>query len=376
MRYKLLLSLLIVGTLFSCGDDDDAQPALEVPETYEFTRDGQSTVSYQGQTDRLDMLSEMKAYLSTGDAGEELSSQKLLDMYANKNNAFTNANLNASTKQLEDKTFGPDVDWFKGLFAAAETASKSGATASQGVAGSIERGTGTGKFILVNEKGQEFTQLVEKGLMGAVFYNQIYNTYLTDAKTGDDVDNTNLVTDKNYTEMEHHWDEAFGYWGVPVDFPNGDPVLPAENKRFWANYTNGRDELLGTNALLMNAYLTGRAAIVAKQYNIKNEQKEIIYEGHELVAAATAVHYINEALDYFGSDQGNFLHVMSEGYAFVNALKYSPSKKITDDQIDEILNTDFGTDGDFWTVTLAGLQNAKATLVSVYPELEPVKDQL
>lgn len=374
MKFKLLYSLLIVGTLFSCGDDDDAQPAVVAPDTYEFTRDGQSTVSFQGQTDRLNMLSEMKSYLSTGDAGEPIEATKLLNMYANENDAFTSADLNASSKQLEDKTFISDVQWFKDLFAGAEAASNSGVEAADGQAGLIARGD---KQILVNEKGWEFTQFVEKGLMGAVFYNQIYNAYLSDAKTGDDVDNETILEGKNYTAMEHHWDEAFGYWGVPVDFPNGDPVLPASHKRFWANYTNSRDELLGVNSMLMDAYLTGRAAIVAKRNDIKNEQKSIIYESHELVAAATAVHYLNTAMsDLSANDQGNLLHHLSEGYAFVKALQYSPVKKISQAEINEILNTDLGEDGNFWKVTLQGIQNAKAKLVAAYPSLEPVQDEL
>ncbi|UII31770.1 DUF4856 domain-containing protein [Fulvivirga ulvae] len=374
MKLKLLYSLLFVSVLFSCDDDEDNQPDVEVPATYEFTRDGQSTVSYQGQIDRLNMVTEIKSYLSAGDAGEPVEASKLLNMYANENDAFTSADLNASTKQLEDKTFASDVQWFKDLFAEAEAASNSEDAASNGQAGLVERGT---KFILVNEKGWEFTQFIEKGLMGAVFYNQIYNAYLSDAKTGDDVDNETLVDGENYTAMEHHWDEAFGYWGVPVDFPNGNPVLSDTDKRFWANYTNGRDELLGVNSLLMDAYLTGRAAIVAKRNDVKNEQKAIIYEGHELVAAATAVHYLNQAMsDLSAGDQGNLLHHLSEGYAFVKALQYSPVKKITQAEINEILNTDLGTDGNFWEVSLAGIQNAKATIIAAYPTLESVKDQL
>ncbi|MBL6449227.1 DUF4856 domain-containing protein [Fulvivirga sp. 29W222] len=374
MKLKLLYSLLFVAALFSCDEDEDALPNVEVPATYEFTRDGQSTVSYQGQIDRLDMVAEIKSYLSTGNLGEAIEASKLLNMFANENNAFISAELNASSKQLEDKTFISDVQWFKNLFVGAEEASNSGISASNGQAGLLERGTG---FILVNEKGWEFTQFVEKGLMGAVFYNQIYNSYLSDAKTGDDVDNETMVDGKNYTTMEHHWDEAFGYWGVPVDFPNGTPVLSESEDRFWAKYTLGRDALLGVSTTLMNAYLTGRAAIVAQRYEVKNEQKEIIYEAHELVAAATAVHYLNQAMsDLSAADHGNLFHHLSEGYAFVKALQYSPVKKITQAEINEILNTDLGIDGNFWEVKLAGIQKAKATLVATYPSLEAIKDQL
>jgi hypothetical protein len=49
----------------------------------------------------------------------------------------------------------------------------------------------------VDANGREFTQLIEKGIMGSVFYNQIYNTYFSEARTGDDVENTVLRDGKN-----------------------------------------------------------------------------------------------------------------------------------------------------------------------------------
>lgn len=384
MKFSLLPTAILAmaaAVLTGCGDDDNAgDPALEVPSSYEFERNGANSVDYSGQTSRLNMLSEIKVYINKGDKGELVDAAKLADMFSNSNNPFSSEELNSSGKQIEDKTFAADVQHFKNLFAAAQEASEdvvaNGTTASMGVAGRLQRGTG-GNFILVNEKGWEFTQFIEKGLMGANFYNQIFNVYLTDSKVGNGVDNETLVDGKNYTAMEHHWDEAFGYFGVPVDFPAGDPVLEDSERRFWANYTNSVDALLGTNELLMNAYLTGRTAIVNKDYETRDEQREIIYAGHELVAAAVAVHYINAAIGNFNDgDTGNAFHHLSEGYQFVKALQYSPKKQITQAQIDEILTENFGTEGDFWTASIEGLNAAKATLVSVYEELEPVKDQL
>lgn len=371
----------MVAIFSGCGDDDTAgNTKLEVPSSYVFERDGSSTVDYSGQADRLNMLSEMKAYINKGDKGELVEAARLADMFANTNSPFADGDLNSSTKKLEDKTFASEVQKVKDLFTAAQQASENvvanGTVASEGVAGRLQRGTTT-NFILVNEKGWEFTQFVEKGLMGSTFYNQIFNAYLTDGKIGDGVENVALVDGKNYTEMEHHWDEAFGYFGVPVDFPAGDPVLEDSERRFWANYTNSVDALLGTNSLLMDAYLKGRTAIVNKEYEIKNEQREAIYAGHELVAVAVAVHYINEAIGNFNDgDTGNAFHHLSEGYQFVKALQYSPVKQISQTQIDKILSEDFGTDGDFWTASIEGLSAAKNTLVSVYTELEPIKDQL
>lgn len=383
MNLKQASLIVFSGILaFSCIEDDMPQnEVINTPSTYVFERDGASTVNFQGQTDRLNMLSEVKSYLVTGDQGQALSLQKLLDMYSNTNSPFSSQELNqATTKQLENKTNAAQIDFFRGLMANAaevsEDVAANNTAAAEGIAGRIERGT-TGNFVNVNEKGWEFTQLIEKGLMGAVFYDQIFNSYLTDAKIGDAVDNENLVEGKNYTTMEHHWDEAFGYWGVPTDFPKGDPVLTPEYKRFWANYTNGRDGLLNVNQPLMDAYILGRAAIVANNHTVKKEQVEVIIDLHELVSAATAIHYINDAMDYLSSgDQGNLFHSLSEAYTFVSALQYSPRKKITQSDITVILTSDFGTDGDFWKISNESLQNAKDKLTTAYPELKDHADVL
>lgn len=373
MKKRYLPFLLALACAFtSCEEDDgenDVNPQIDVPSTYTFERNGESTVSYSGQTDRLDMLAEMKSYVGTANSGAELSEQKLLDMYANENSAFEDADLNASTKQLEDKTFIADVSFYKDLFASAAAASTSGVEAAEGQAGLIARGPD--RNILVDENGWEYTQLLEKGMMGSVFLHQIYNTYLTDSKIGNDVENEELVEGKNYTAMEHHWDEAFGYWGVSPDFD------PEADNRFWANYTYGRESVLGSATALKDAFLKGRTAIVNKNYDVKNEQRDIIYKQFELIAAATAIHYINESIaDINNGDQGNLFHHASEGYGFARALQFSPYKSISDDQLDTILNANFGTDGNFWTITIDGLQAAKSTLATVYPELADVADEL
>jgi hypothetical protein len=275
-----------------------------------------------------------------------------------------------SDRQLKDKTFPADVSFYEELFESIEEASQAGEDASNGTAGLILRGNGN--TILVDENGREFTQMVEKGMMGSVFLHQVYNVYMTDERVGDGVENTALDGSNNYTKMEHHWDEAFGYYGVPVDFPT------TTTNRFWGNYSNGRDALLKTNSMLMGAFLTGRAAIAAKRYDIKDQQREIIYEGFELIAAATAVHYLNAAKELFAeAETGDALHALTEGYMFIKALRLSPKKKITDTELNQILDTDIGEN--FWEIAesdLSGLTNAINTLVSAYPVLEPVKDSL
>ena len=359
---------------------------IDRPTTYNFERDGASTVSRSGQTERLDMVEEIKnLILKEGDKGNIISEQALLDAYENKDGNGGGLFSFSSTKQLKNKTFAPDLDanLFEDLFAraaAASVAANGGAMASNGTAGLIVR-ENSGNTILVDENGREFTQLIEKGLMGAVFYNQIFNVYLSEDRTGDEVENVELSEGKNYTAMEHHWDEAFGYFDPPLDFTSPWPDDRASEDRFWSHYSNTVDNvangLLGTNKIIMDAYIDGRTAIVNQDFATKNSSKTVLYEGLELVAAATAVHYINLTLGYLNEGKtGEAFHTLSEAWAFTNALRYSPNRKIDLATIEQIMETDFGANGNFWNVTPEGLNAAKATLVNSYSDLEPVKDDL
>ena len=348
------------------------------PTTYEFTRDGASTVSYSGQNERLDMVEAIKAYLKAGDGGAPLSATVLNDAFANTNGDGNGFFSFSSTKQLKNKTFQPDLDdqLMENLFDAAEAASVSGLSAGEGTAGLIVR-ENSGNTILVNEKGHEFTQFIEKGLMGTVMYNQIYNVYLTDARTGDDVENTDLREGNNYTDMEHHWDEAFGYWNPPLDFASNWPSERASEDRFWSHYSNTVDPIIGSNSVIMEAFIAGRTAIVNNDLTTKTAKRTEVSEWLELVAAATAIHYINDSQEALNVGEiGDAFHVMSEVWAFVNAIKYYPNRKLTLDQINEINEQDLGANGNFWNVTPEGLAKAKATLVAAYPQLEAGQDDL
>lgn len=376
-NFTIAYTGMVALLLMACESDNDKVQLTEVPSTYEFTRNGQSSVSFSGQTTRLDMLSEIKSIVSEGDKGNQVDAQQLRNMFANENDAFVAAALNSTTKDLKSKTILSDVAFYEGLFDDLETAStdftNNQTMASAGVSGRIERGT-SGKFILVNEKGWEFTQFIEKGMLGSTFFYQIFNVYLSDNKIGNDVDNQTIEDGTNYTAMEHHWDEAFGYWGVPVDLP---VELPEEYKRFWASYTYGRTGQTGSLDILKNAFLEGRTAIVNKEYDKKDQARDIIIDELEIVSAATAIHYINSALDDLNNgDLGNLFHHVSEAYMFVRALKFSPVKKISQEDIDQILSSDLGADGDFWLLNQTGLIAAKERIIVSYSSLSEIADQL
>ena len=71
LRTLYFLAFVAVFGLASC-DDDDQGPIIDEPDTYEFTRDGASTVSFSGQTDRIlmgeELISAMKDFSEIGRA--------------------------------------------------------------------------------------------------------------------------------------------------------------------------------------------------------------------------------------------------------------------------------------------------------------------
>jgi hypothetical protein len=193
--------------------------------------------------------------------------------------------------------------------------------------------------------------------------NQALNVYFGDSKMN--VDNSNAVDPTNgkfYTEMEHHWDEAFGYSGAPVDFP-----VNKEGIRFWAKYCDRQDAALGSNGIIMDAFTKGRAVIAQNaELTLRDEQIEIIRKEWERFCASQAVTYLEGAKDNFGTDNAKYLHELSEAYALIMCLKYVPldTRVINFTQIENLLDNTIGLD--FWAVTLVDLNSAINELNTIY----------
>lgn len=65
--------------------------------------------------------------------------------------------------------------------------------------------------------GLDYTQLISKFAMGAVFYNQAVDNYLDEKLEAETKPNGKAYKEGTpYTGKEHVWDEAFGYFGVPA----------------------------------------------------------------------------------------------------------------------------------------------------------------
>lgn len=347
---KYILPVFAILALFSCKDEtiEPDDYGYTVPSTYNF-----ENVSYSGQTARLDMLAEITAYAKTGATpGTALDAQKLKDMFSNTGNPFNILALDTSGKQLQNKCFELDTALFLSYFDSLENIGGT-TNGSNGVAGIVANGT---KSYLCNSKGLEYAQLIDKGLMGAVFFYQVAEGYLSEDKIGDGVDNVTVTPGKG-TPREHHFDEAFGYFGAPTNFPTN-----TDDARFWAKYSNTVNGQLGTNQKLMDAWLKGRAAIS------NNDKPELdaavisIKKQWELVTVGTALHYLNGAIDNIADDAVRN-HELSEAIAFIGAIKYNGDKAMTNLEIAAVIAT---LGDNLYEVSVGDINNTKAALAAYY----------
>ena len=360
-------------------DDGSCDYSITTPTTYSFERNGSSSVSFSGQTTRFEMLSEMVTYMkSANTAGTAISATSLKAMYAN--DAYTWADapglgMTGSTKQLKNKTGYATADGsadagvqsvFEGYIDDLATISASTVTETgeAGTAGVWPNDGQKGPY-LMGADGKEYTQLIEKGLMCAVFMSQITVNYLG---TVTDDENSLLKDGKNYTEMEHHWDEAFGYFTDAIDFPTNG------TDRFWGKYANGRESVISSATKIYNAFKLGRKAIVGKDYTIRDAQISIIRNEMEKVCAGTAIHYLNSAKSKISYNTARN-HSLSEAHAFINGLKYGYNAINGTGMSSANVDTALGHISDFNTVTLADL-NAAIDVIAANTGLESVKGSL
>ncbi len=360
-------NLLIIGivasmTITSCKKDKDEEPApatgYAVPTIYNF-----SPMTYGGQTTRIAMLDEISTYMSTGNTAlTVLDPIKLKEMYNNTNNRFTDTALNSSGKQLKGKTYILDQPLFEAYMDTIAMHSTSVVPGSNGVAGVVVSTTDISKKYLQGQNGIEYAQLIKKGLSGAVFYYQAMDTYLANLVTDD---NTTVVAGEG-TAMEHHFDEAFGYIGVPVDFPTNVTGL-----KYWGDYCNKVNPSLGTNAALMNACLSARAAISNDDYTTRDAKVAVIRQQWEKIIAAAVIYELNRAKTNI-TDDALRNHYMSEAIGFLMALKYNSQKTISNSDLTTSMNY---LGYNIYNVTVTNIDNCRNLISTVYG-LDSVKDTL
>ena len=222
--------------------------------------------------------------------------------------------------------------------------------------------------------GMDYTQLISKFAMGAVFYNQAVNSYLgSKMEIGQKPNSEPYKEGAYYTGKEHSWDEAFGYWGsaahaltlsaeqnynvakkkdmASADF-NGDGVVDVYSEYTYAHayYASSYDKGGKTNylATINQAFIDGRGiitdadgrnlnfsertALLAERDIIRNNWEKVIAESvfkyagsvyKDIVALETIVGANGDTADAFRT----YAKHWGELKGFAMALQAGPDNK-------------------------------------------------
>tara|TARA_B100000214_G_scaffold242264_1_gene177519 strand:+ start:1348 stop:2652 length:1305 start_codon:yes stop_codon:yes gene_type:complete len=331
---------------------------VSAPENYEFLYNGQSTVAYSGQTIRLMMAKQLTDALKNGT--HDLS--QLVQMWTT-GTGFADG-LDNSSKILRSKTSASatasatvqvQLDELLETYSNEVLSNWSG-NASAGVGGEY---TTPGRTVHIDNKGREIDQLFAKSLIGALCFDQTSNKY-TEASYQAGLNNTDRdpAEDNNATEMEHKWDEGFGYvYGMVEGNTTGDLSTDA----LLGKYLNKYGDKV---PVVFDAFKLGRAAIVGSDYTLRDAQSAIIKTELSEVIVGKTVGYLESAADELEANgiTADYFHDLSEGWGFILSLQYTDW--FSNSEVNSMLEQLDAGNG-FWDRTAAELDAMAAQILAV-----------
>lgn len=376
--YKLPAIILIFSILiiFSC-DDNDGVPNLRTNIDYNLATsetpysglfvdaNGQSTVDlFEGNT-RLKMFQALNYYATSSvSANAKIDAGKLKNMFANSSGPFSDiatstisvsgSELNNAGFQLKNVTASSKSSVeaeavktkIESLFDEIAVASNSiTSTASKGNAGKL------GSY-LVDAKGIELAQIIQKSLIGSLQLDYIGNVLLNE---GVNADNHKLVGDKNYTALEHNWDVAYGMLTLNPIYLHGatndvrNTIEFAAGSYIW-EYNKAQF------ANIYPAYLKGRIAIVNNDKTELQKQTTFIRTEFEKTIASAALGYLDKWKS--GTTDATRAHAIGEGAGFIYSLRFATLHNADAAFSDGILNNLLGSANGFWDLDVSRINAA------------------
>ncbi|AKU70638.1 DUF4856 domain-containing protein [Prevotella fusca JCM 17724] len=353
--YSLLL--LLVSVLSSCSqwEGETVESAYQEPQipdpTYQFKRNGASSVDYLECSllrDPLDYI--YSSYLRTANIMYEGTMTRVKGYYNNGEFGLKpQEELAASSLHKADRErILKDVeDIFVTTGKLSGLGQPSPGTyrnhkAKMGEGGYVGVHIGDVNIAFANEKGLVVAELFNGIVWGGIYLDKILNVHLNDSLYNDarlrsEHERTALLPGRNYTELEHHWDLAYGYY------------------QYWLPYVQvgGLPVLRESRIKLYNAFARGRLALTEYRYEEVLQQLQLIRAELSKVAAVRAMNLLVNDITVGNLDEdiNNALVFLSQGcgalYGLQFTLQESGKPHLTYEQVKSYINELTSGNG-FW----------------------------
>lgn len=290
--------------------DSTEEKKEELLMEYKFTQNGISTVDI-GES--KEMILAFRHFNNAINSKTQSNFSKQLESYRNVIAGALSPTDEALRKPVADRISGLADQLY--ALVSSEAASRK---AQPGVSGTVAVSNEESRML--DEKGVELGQVIQKALMGALTLDKV-NYFLEKALKAD---NALPVAGKNYTEMAHCWDIAYGYLGTLDVDPNRLAPL------FLANYIEkeavGMQGLSGINTSVYQAFYKGRKAI--GDHNLEEVRKQVAFLRGQMLKlfSLRTVYYLRESQTFLertvSVPSEGYFHSMGEALGFILALPF------------------------------------------------------
>lgn len=352
--YKIF-AIASVFTFSSCikGVDEVVQSAyLEpiIPEpVYKFSRIGESSVDLV-ECEFLDAPLERiyKVYLKPARISDDLDNEEVQKLY--KEGEFGLKPIEEIAKsELHSANRAQIVTDITDLINTTSAISGYGQTdpfnhrrreAKVGAEGYVGNNIGDPNIYFVNNKGLVVAEMFHYSVLGAIYLDKILNVHLDDEVLNNPEirrkhENVDLIVGRNYTELEHHWDLAYGYF------------------KFWRKlaHSEGLPALKNSELFINRALVKGRTYMEDFRYDDMKMQLDTIRTELSRVVAIRAMNLLvgdNTLVNIDENPKYAFLFV-SKACGLIYASQFARNKEgkqiITYAEVEEMLDNLFQGNG-------------------------------
>ncbi len=314
---KILGLPIILISLFSCEKSGIGEtvetanillPMQDIP--YKFKRNGLSSIDYHDVNLLAEDLNELKREMNYGNMDKQAGYDNFVKIYKEGKAYIKPEKEVAGSQFVETLSVRADV---MQLIEQSRNIQKQ-QEAIEGVFGYVGGKIGFNEKIYVDEKGLAFAEVFDNMLVGAVYLDKILNVHLNEELFDKmqllaNHENLKLVTGKNYTELEHHWDLAYGYF----------------TKIQYLTQANGLPALKGVERKILDAFVWGRIELGNYHYAELKEQAAII---RTELSRAMAIHTVEKLtgritkVNYREEPKQAFKY-LSQAYAMIYTLQFT-----------------------------------------------------
>lgn len=257
-----ILSLCLLASVTACteGTNETVESAYRPPvlpePSYKFSRNGESSVNtleckfLKAPIDRI-----FSRYMSGARMGTKMDYDEAMQMFREGEYGLKPQNeIATSTLHLTDR--GKILQDFNSWFDMSTRIAGLGqekphehrsTEAQKGITGYVGINIGDKDICFVDDRGIAVAEVYRYAIMGAIYLDKILNVHLSeDVTENPEVRSahnlTQLSAGHNYTELEHHWDLAYGYYGFwkPLAQSEGLPALKDSHRRIFQCFVRGR----------------------------------------------------------------------------------------------------------------------------------------